>query len=327
MDVNEFIFPFNKLNNVEFSQLNSINVDSHDYSNELMPVNNLYSYKFDVARQSEGRYNIDDDFELLFSDMSNNSLNKCKYYIDEMPKLSLNSFSIYNHNINSVVKHFDEFINYINFNCENKFNVLTLCETKLIDDFVNMFEIDGYSMFYNNTTRKSGGVCMYVSNKYSKTFIRNYLTLNKTYIQSLFVEIQHNEQNIIVGVIYRRPGTDLDSFYTNMNNILSIVKNENKLVYITGDFNIDILKFNDSERILEFVNLFMSNNLFCTVVYPTRVSNTSTTLIDNIWTNDYNSLINSGIVYSQISDHFPIFSVFETNIIANENEDLKTINY
>ena len=324
MNNNKYIFPFDELNNVEFSQINSTNIDDGDCCDELMPVDRLYSYRFIGVEQNEGRYSLDDNFEKILADMSDNSLNNCKYYIETVPELSLDSFSIYNHNINSLAKHFDEFLN-INF--ESKFNVLTLCETKLTNDIVNMFDIEGYSMFYNNTSRKSGGVCMYVSNNYCKTFVRNDLTLNRTSIETLFVEIQHNKQNILVGVIYRRPGTDFDDFYNSLSSILNVTKKENKLIYITGDFNIDLLKFHGDEKILDYVNLFISNNLYCTLVYPTRVTNTTATLIDNIWTNDYNNLINSGIVYSKVSDHFPIFSVFKTNLTLGRSDEIKTISY
>ena len=56
--------------------------------------------------------------------------------------------------------------------------------------------------------------------------------------------------------------------------------------------------------------MFTANNLVCTIAHPTRVTATSATLIDHLWTNNGYHLLNNGIIYSDISDHFPIFSTF-----------------
>lgn len=38
----------------------------------------------------------------------------------------------------------------------------------------------------------------------------------------------------------------------------------------------------------------------------------SATIIDHIWTNDFDNYLTSGILFCSISDHFPIFSSFST---------------
>ena len=47
-----------------------------------------------------------------------------------------------------------------------------------------------------------------------------------------------------------------------------------------------------------------------TITKPTRVTYTSATLIDHIWSNDTMHNVKSGIVYTNISDHFPIFAFY-----------------
>ena len=65
-------------------------------------------------------------------------------------------------------------------------------------------------------------------------------------IESVFFEIQINERKtIIVGVIYRpntQPRADIDTFMQKIIEIQSIRKEENKIAYLMGDFNIDLLK-------------------------------------------------------------------------------------
>jgi hypothetical protein len=49
-------------------------------------------------------------------------------------------------------------------------------------------------------------------------------------------------KNIIVGVIYRPPNSKFDLFENKMNQILGKIDQENKICYLMGDFNIDLLK-------------------------------------------------------------------------------------
>ena len=61
----------------------------------------------------------------------------------------------------------------------------------------------------------------------------------------------------------------------------------------------------------DYVDAIFSNSLIPQITKPTRITPTTTTLIDSIYRNDilseYNQL--QGILYSDISDHLPIFIV------------------
>ena len=55
--------------------------------------------------------------------------------------------------------------------------------------------------------------------------------------------------------------------------------------YIAGDFNIDLFsKCNESKELTE---LLLSVNAYPTIYHPTRVTKTSSTLIDKISTNSF----------------------------------------
>ena len=55
---------------------------------------------------------------------------------------------------------------------------------------------------------------------------------------------------------------------------------------------------------------------FPAITLPTRITSHSATLIDNIFSNDIDQYIFSGLILSDISDHLPIF------VISNDNEPL-----
>ena len=51
------------------------------------------------------------------------------------------------------------------------------------------------------------------------------------------------------------------------------------------------------------------SNCCANIIFPTRITSDSATLIDNIFSSDCHLL--SGLIYIDISDHFPIFSFFD----------------
>ena len=75
-----------------------------------------------------------------------------------------------------------------------------------------------------------------------------------------------------------------------------------------GDFNINLLRLSEGNRAMEFLTLMYSFGYVPLILRPTRIREMSATLIDNIWINDETLLVRSGIIKSEISDHFPIFS-------------------
>ena len=60
--------------------------------------------------------------------------------------------------------------------------------------------------------------------------------------------------------------------------------------------------------------MMLSNHLLPLICHPTRVTSTSATLIDNIFTNVMAKCERSAIVYGDVSDHFPI--AIQCNLIT-----------
>ena len=70
------------------------------------------------------------------------------------------------------------------------------------------------------------------------------------------------------------------------------------------------MHLNDRNVSNSLLSINESLNLYPLALRPTRVSATSATLIDNIFTNNYNKLNVSCIVCASISDHFAVFVAF-----------------
>ena len=89
---------------------------------------------------------------------------------------------------------------------------------------------------------------------------------------------------------------------------LSIENNKN--VFIAGDFNLDLLKVASHHETSEFFDIMTSNFLLPTISLPTHINRGNDTLIDNIFTNQFNPSIISGNLVVCISDHLPSFTIF-----------------
>lgn len=111
-----------------------------------------------------------------------------------------------------------------------------------------------------------------------------------------------------MGVIYRPPDSDLNIFNNKLEEILLHINKLNKDCVLLGDFNIDVSK--DDAVKNDFINTLHSSSFFPSINIFTRVTNTSTTAIDNIVTNIQNVKLESGALLSDISDHYPTILYF-----------------
>ena len=117
------------------------------------------------------------------------------------------------------------------------------------------------------------------------------------------------EKNIIMSCIYRAPSTNLDKFINHLEILLNNLSVTKKEIYVCGDYNVDLFKYRDHKATQEFVDMMFSKGLRPLITKPSRITQSSATLIDNIFTNDLCNDISSGLLINDISDHLPVFAV------------------
>ena len=123
--------------------------------------------------------------------------------------------------------------------------------------------------------------------------------------------------NIVVGVIYRHPSMDLNDFNCNyLNKLLENISKEQKSIFLLGDFNVNLLNYNEHNQTNEFLDSLASNSFIPLILQPTRITSHSTTLIDNIFSNVIDRDIISGNLTATISDHLPQFAIIP-NMFGN----------
>ena len=240
------------------------------------------------------------------------------------------SLNILHHNVRSILKEgrkdeIDILLNTIN----NPFHILAYTETWLKTDNVGSIHFNDYEHVYNirpidnvfNMKESGGGVSFFIKNNINFK-VRDDLSLMLPFIETLFIEVPHNGKTFLIGIVYRVPNTNVEIFNETLNKLIEPIRNNFEIVLV-GDFNICLLK--DDNRTQSFRNALQSNYLFPSILEPTRVATVlrngnyqvTRSLIDNIFIN--NRLNHkSGIIYSPISDHYPIFLS-----LLNENLDFQ----
>ena len=111
--------------------------------------------------------------------------------------------------------------------------------------------------------------------------------------------------------------------------LITTVKNTSKTIFVCGDFNIYLLKNNNkgnNKGTQHCVEVLFSLGIYPLIDKPSRITDSNATLIDNIFTNELNSYITSGLLINDISDHLPVFCVcsysdMDINIIPDKNID------
>ena len=126
--------------------------------------------------------------------------------------------------------------------------------------------------------------------------------------------------NLVCGNIYRSPSNDLNTnniFLSTLNKCLLTIPS-NKGCFITGDLNYDISNQENSHT-SNFTDLMFEKSYFPVINKPTRISDSSASTLDHIWTNLLGNHYKSGIILQPISDHLPIF------VCTNLNKPLPVI--
>ena len=151
-------------------------------------------------------------------------------------------------------------------------------------------------------------LCLEITNEKSKNII-----LNLTYEKS---------KNIILNLTYRPPNGNVKEFGKHLNKMLSTNDILKKEVIIAGNFNMNLLDFEQNKEVQNFLKIMFEHSMMPVINKPTtRVTKNTATAIDHIFINSVTTTkFKTGIVKLDISDHFPIFLVADYNIHIKETK-------
>lgn len=237
---------------------------------------------------------------------------------------SVAGLSILDLNICNAFTKFDELLLFVQrVNIKDPISVICLNECWLnATSAVSTLNLPNYTMFYrlgNCPGHSHCGLITYVH----ETFRSQEISIihDTTGWEHQCIEISHiskNSKKYILSNMYRPPENIIDElklFLEEFDSYMTKLLNLNKMVFICGDFNINLLEITTNTYANEYFESICSKGFFPRITLPTRIQPPSFSLIDNILSNDIDGYANatSGLLINSISDHKIIFT-FQSNI-------------
>ena len=211
--------------------------------------------------------------------------------------------------------------------CTKKnFDIIEISETTITKQvsLLNNLNLHNYSLEFTPTETSAGGTLLYIANHLSYKCRNDLNIYKKNELESTFIEtVNPKKSNILVEVIYRHPSMDLADFNCNyLNKLLENISKEQKPIFLLGDYNVNLLNYNEPNQTNEFLDSLASNSFIPLILQPTRITSHSNTLIGNVFSNVIDPDIISGNLTATISDHLPQFSIIPNkfgNIPGNKS--------
>ena len=202
-----------------------------------------------------------------------------------------------------------------------KWDVVGLAETWLDEESEKALTMRGYQAVCASRKNKAGGgVALLIRDGLVFKERPDLSTFIEGVFESVFIEILRGrgQTNQVIGAVYRPPGSDISCFSQEITRIMGLIGRMEG--YIMGDFNVDLLHNTDGGVMPDVLGEFMAGGFYPLISLPTRITDTTATLIDNIWTNNLQAEIVSGLVTVRLSDHLPVFSFMGGNRVGTTEQ-------
>lgn len=178
-------------------------------------------------------------------------------------------------------------------------DVIVVVETWLCPDEEKYYNLPGYNGYFcSRPYKKGGGIVIYLKQCYSANVLVSLQSPDMPF-NILVVEMSGLERNVCIVGCYNPSVKYADPFLVKLEEIWSTYSRN--LCITVGDLNID--KLEGSQKSMKLVGLSECyNQIPCNNVFPTRVTDSTATLIDHIYVNDTLTFKTYNI-FNDLSDH------------------------
>ena len=208
------------------------------------------------------------------------------------------SFIIYRQNIQGLKGKTNELM--VSFS--ELHNLICLYEHHLKYSEIDLVHIPSYELGakYCRTTLKCGGVRIYIHKNIMFSNINLQKHCKEQDMEIAAVKLKFPKKSVIAFCVYRAPTGDLGYFLKQLDIILNSSHNPKTEFILCGDLNINYIGTNNKKTQLD--NLLSTYNITGTVHFPTRITDTSFSTIDNIFVDSRNNYTIKPYI-SGLSDH------------------------
>jgi hypothetical protein len=187
-------------------------------------------------------------------------------------------------------------------------------------NYPELLIIDGYKplMYKKRRGMRGGGVGFYIKNNLNAEIIEHLSPFEEKIIEALTITISYPDSNkhVLCTSVYRSNGIihnvtssqQMERFMSKFTELLDSIQQTKKESYIFIDSNIDLLNLRNLS-VSNYMNLIIEKSFLQGISKATRMQNDSKTLIDHILFNTECESLSSGVIVSDVSDHFFTFIV------------------
>ena len=215
-------------------------------------------------------------------------------------------------NINGLRSHLDE-VQLLIRDLGNQ--ILALNETKLDPEFPKeLTSVSGYQQEHLERTCNGGGVSIYIrdSIKYKRR-----LDIPNDDLELVCIEVEPPKSKSFLVLAWYRPPSDPVGSFNKLEKVLSFLDKEGNEIILLGDTNCDLTPKqaeqpidNNSKHMLDLYELFSFKQL---IEGPTRVTVTTSSIIDHIATTHARNIVKSGVYEVSPSDHYMVYCIRKFN--------------
>ena len=191
-------------------------------------------------------------------------------------------------------------------------DLVCISETRLKGEPLINIAIPDYNFIHADSPTNAGGVGIYILSKH-RYELNHGLEMKIEGCEELWINLFPNiksSQKLIIGAIYRHPimtNNYLQKFTNALSDSIKIINDRKNTFYVLGDLNIDIATNNKTTLgTLNYIDQLTSCGSVPIITLPTRVTDTSSKIIDHIITNDATHMIKPGVIRcdESLSDHY-----------------------
>ena len=128
-----------------------------------------------------------------------------------------------------------------------------------------------------NSHKFADSVEIYVKS-YISYNLKPTINIDLSSVENLWIEIEINKKNLIVGVVYRHPVQtveQIDLFSRALTNIFHELNSKKSEFYLLEDFNIDLTKIKSNNCIKTYADDLIGSAVKCPINQATRVCKNS----------------------------------------------------
>ena len=259
-----------------------------------------------------------DDLDLILSNISTMTNEIIDSYISLPMDNNLNVLTpIFD--INNKLKPFRNFINLAHLNSvsiplhrdviyriilKTKFDIICFSETNIKKDTpAHRYNFPGYKLFHVDRVGSCGGVGVLIRSDWAQNAKKIKVNFNQLQPECIFIEIVINKIKICIGVLYKSPNVRYGVF-RDIIEILAFLSTKYDHCFFTGDWNIDHLATESPDFKFLKNNIYEPLSLTQIVKSPTRITKSSSRLIDIILTNSPDNIkFTDSADFPGVSDH------------------------